>query len=237
MLNKEIFFDKIRDYIPLTNQNVEGFDRVLDYADTQPMNLQELAYVLATAYHESANTMHPVKEAYWLSEDWRRQHLHYYPWYGRGLIQVTWEENYKKMGDRIGVNLLADPDALLTWDVSLPSLFVGMREGLYTGKDLDDAIDDIDESDDEDYKEYKAARKIVNGTDKADTIAKLAIRFEMGLKAAGWTQGVAPPDMPEPPTPPPSVPAEKPAGVPWATYLFWAIVLGVMLAVIALIFL
>jgi hypothetical protein len=34
-------------------------------------------------------------------------------WYGRGLIQLTHERNYAKYGDRIGVDLLTDPDVAL----------------------------------------------------------------------------------------------------------------------------
>lgn len=36
-----------------------------------------------------------VREAYWMTEEWRRVNLRYYPWYGRGPIQCTLEGNYK----------------------------------------------------------------------------------------------------------------------------------------------
>ena len=35
----------------------------------------QAAYILATAYWETARTMHPVVEAYWLSEEWRKKNL------------------------------------------------------------------------------------------------------------------------------------------------------------------
>jgi peptidoglycan hydrolase-like protein with peptidoglycan-binding domain len=42
----------------------------------------QIAYVIATAQWETANTFKPVKEAYWLSEGWRRKNLRYFPFYG-----------------------------------------------------------------------------------------------------------------------------------------------------------
>ncbi len=44
----------------------------------------QIAYVIATVEWETGNTFKPVKEAYWLSEDWRRRNLRYYPYFGRG---------------------------------------------------------------------------------------------------------------------------------------------------------
>lgn len=157
-------------------------EKVLDYAEEHKVSASKLPYILSTAWWESAATMHPVKEAYWMSEDWRKRNLRYFPWYGRGLIQTTWEKNYKKIGDAIGMDLIAIPDLLLDWPAALKALFIGMEQGLYTGKDLDDFIDDVDESDSEDLREMVNARRIVNGTDKALTIAKNGITFERALK-------------------------------------------------------
>lgn len=163
-----------------------GMEKLLDYAEANKISALKLPYIISTAWWESAQTMHPVKEAYWMSEDWRKRHLRYYPWYGRGLIQTTWERNYKKVGDAIGVDLIAMPDLLLDWPAALKALFIGMEKGLYTGKDLDDYIDEIDEDDPEDLREMVNARRIVNGTDKALTIGKNGLIFEKALKAGGY---------------------------------------------------
>ena len=202
-MDKKAFFDAVRPHVNLTTQNVVGFDKVLDYGEQRGSRLPDLAYILATAYWETAQTMHPVVEAYWLSEDWRRKNLRYYPWHGRGLIQTTWRDNYVKMGKEIGVDLTKNPNLLLEWPYALPALFVGMEKGLYTGKDLDDYIDDVDESDAEDLREFSNARRIVNGTDKAATIGKLAIAFEKGLKAAKYK---AAKPIPSPQPAPPAAP-------------------------------
>ena len=57
----------------------------------------QVAYVLATTEWETAHTFKPVKEAFWLSESWRKNHLHYYPYYGRGFVQLTWKNNYEQV--------------------------------------------------------------------------------------------------------------------------------------------
>lgn len=71
----------------------------------------------------------PVREAYFLgepepAETWRRLNLWYWPWYGRGLIQLTHKGNYETYGRYASallgrtVDLVARrEDALLT-DVS-----------------------------------------------------------------------------------------------------------------------
>lgn len=71
------------------------------------------AAAIATIAIETASTFEPVKEAYWMSEAWRRDMLRYYPYYGRGFIQLTWDYNYKTYGELLGVNLFDEPDRAL----------------------------------------------------------------------------------------------------------------------------
>lgn len=66
--------------------------------------------VLGTIAVETAHTFEPVREAYWLPESWRAANLRYYPWYGRGFVQLTWQSNYDAFGKHIGVDLISDPD-------------------------------------------------------------------------------------------------------------------------------
>jgi len=80
---------------------------------------EQQAYVLATVEHETNATFEPVIEAYWVSEQWREENLRYYPYYGRGFVQLTWDYNYDKYSDKLGVDLLADPDLVLEPNVSL----------------------------------------------------------------------------------------------------------------------
>jgi L,D-transpeptidase catalytic domain/Chitinase class I len=105
---------------------VEGFEARLSGAD-----LRWLAYMLATTFHETGATMEPVREAYWLSENWRKTHLSYYPYYGRGYVQLTHKENYRRAGDDIGVDLVADPDLALNPSHAAHVMFIGMTEGWF----------------------------------------------------------------------------------------------------------
>lgn len=84
------------------------------------------AGAIGTIGIETAHTFEPVREAFWLSEEWRRLNLWYWPFYGRGYVQTTHEYNYIALGIATGLDLLADPDqALIPWvaAVGLASYF------------------------------------------------------------------------------------------------------------------
>lgn len=152
------------------------------------LSRDEAAYVLGTADWETNHTFEPVREAYWVknAEAWRKKNLRYYPWYGRGFVQLTWEENYIKAGKRLGIDLTTDPDKVMEPEIAAEILVVGMLEGWFTGKDLDDYIDSVDESDKEDFLEFYNARRIVNSMDKANEIAVLSEKYEKELAASGY---------------------------------------------------
>ena len=139
----------------------------------------QLAYILATVKHETNDTFEPVVEAYWLSENWRRLNLRYYPWHGRGFVQLTWEYNYKKASEKLGVDLISDPDKALDPKVSAEILVLGMIEGWFTGKKLSDYIT-LSHSD------FLNARRIINGKDKKELIAKYAREYDYILKKIGY---------------------------------------------------
>jgi len=161
----------------------------------------QAAYVLATADWETNHTFEPVREAYWVpnAESWRKKNLRYYPWYGRGFVQLTWERNYKLAGAKIGVDLIANPDAAMVPENAARIAVVGMREGWFTGKKLSDFITLK-------LSNFKAARAIINGTDKAVAIAALAKKYDAELKVAGYGETVAAPT----PSPASSTPPARP---------------------------
>lgn len=77
---------------------------------------------------------------------------------GRGLVQITGKDNYKKYG--LGDN----PDASLEMATAIRILFDGMINGKFTGKRLADFFGGGKE-------DPVGARAIVNGSDKASLIA------------------------------------------------------------------
>jgi murein DD-endopeptidase MepM/ murein hydrolase activator NlpD len=83
--------------------------------------------MIGTVAIESASTFEPVREAFWMSEEWRAANLRYYPYYGRGYIQCTWQTNYESGDQWIGdiwnngtpvTDSVANPDNMLDPDYS-----------------------------------------------------------------------------------------------------------------------
>ena len=90
--------------------------------------------------------------------------------YGRGFVQLTWRNNYAKAGAKVGADLVTQPDLATQPETAAKIIACGMAEGL---------ADYITDS----RCDYVAARRIVNGTDKADLIAGYARIFETALNA------------------------------------------------------
>lgn len=173
----------------LTQEQVNGCEAILN-AWTGGDDRQ-LAYVLATAFHETAGTMAPVREGSTPSRrltdaQARRVVAKYrygkpdaetgHVYYGRGLVQLTWRRNYEKMGRKLGMDLVWMPDGVLDLSVSARILITGMTDGDFTGKKLSDYFTAAKE-------DPEGARRIVNGTDKASLIAGYYKNFLDSLKA------------------------------------------------------
>jgi putative chitinase len=148
---------------------------------------RKLAYLLATAFHETARTMQPVRETLAgtdakakeiLTKAWRAGKLKWVKadywssgFFGRGFVQITHEANYRKAGQKLGVDLVKNPGLALDPAIAAVILVRGCMEGWFTGKKLGD------------YSTYKQMRRVVNGTDRADMIAGYALSFEAALGA------------------------------------------------------
>lgn len=158
----------------------KGYTRALiEECQRQKLLRNQCAYVLATAFWETARTMKPVVEAFWKSEAWRKRNLRYYPWHGRGFVQLTWERNYKLASTKLNVDLIANPDKALDPGIAAEVLVTGMVEGWFTTKRLSDYIT-LAKSD------FKSARHIINGNDKDDEIADIARQYDADLKREGY---------------------------------------------------
>jgi hypothetical protein len=157
----------------------------------------QAAYVLATAFHETAHTMKPIRE---MGGEKYLKSKPYYPYVGMGFVQLTWKANYQKASKALGVDFVANPKRLLEPAYSAAILVTGMKEGWFTTKALEDYIT-LYKSD------YTGARRIVNGTDRAKLIAGYAVEYDAALKAMGYGE-----EKPVEPAKP--VPAPSPAPVP-----------------------
>lgn len=189
---KSIAFDwtALRKYFgSFTQSQVDGLNAVLTAinAHTPAKNPAYAAYILATAWHETAHKMQPIEEygrgrgrrygGYYDIDGSRYQNLpHLY--YGRGHVQLTWLTNYKRFSTLLGVDLVNHPERALEPAISSKILVLGMVDGLFTGKRLSDYIRFGV------YKEFVNARRIVNGTDKDTLIAGYAVKFLDSLTLA-----------------------------------------------------
>ena len=178
-MNRTQFFNIVRRQLhqgKLNQEQVDGYEAILNELDCYNLSTQEKAYMLATAYHETKYTMQPVREAYWMSEAWRKKNLRYYPHYGRGYVQLTWPFNYERADRELGLNgaLVANLDLAMQPDIAAKIMIYGMREGWFTKFKLSDYIK-------KGKADYAGARRIINGTDDARLIAGYAETFEKAL--------------------------------------------------------
>lgn len=105
-----------------------------------------------------------------------------YLYRGRGYCQLTWKNNYHKLGDALGVDLVADPELASDPELATRIILLGMRDGLFTGKDLSDYLGPEAPESSNTEPDYFNARRIINGVDKADVIARYARAFQKILQ-------------------------------------------------------
>jgi hypothetical protein len=130
----------------------------------------QIAYVLATTQWETSQTFKPVREAFWQSEEWRKKNFRYYPYYGRGFVQLTWKNNYEKYSELLNIDLVNNPDLAMDSKVALFVLVHGFKTGTFTGRKISDYISS-------NHTDFINARRCINGTDHALEIARLAEKF------------------------------------------------------------
>lgn len=204
-MNRKDLFDEVRKSIfggLLSESQVSGIDAVLNEWEHRKLtDLRYLAYMLATDYHETAHTMQAIAE-------YGKGAGHSYgqvkpetgrAYYGRGLVQLTWDYNYKKMGDILDLDLYRNPDLALKLSVAVQIMFEGMLRGSFTTKKLADYFTPT-------KTDWYNARRIINGTDRAELIAGYGKTFHAALvKAISASVAVI-----EPPSIPPDIEAIPP---------------------------
>ena len=212
-MDRAMFFDRIRRTLfagRLTSGQVAGIGAILDRAEragtsaqarAAPYDPRWLAYLLATAHHETGQKMQPVRETLAMSDGqaiarldrafargqlpsvrtpyWRRD-AEGKSWLGRGLVQLTHRRNYENMSGLVGIDLLADPDRAMDGATAVEILFVGMETGAFTGVSLADVFGTG-------RTDWVGARKIINGRDRAAEIAAYGRAYHAALEAAGFS--------------------------------------------------
>jgi len=183
------FFNHIRKplFSRLTASQVQGHEQIIKVMQEHNVPLPWAAYILATAYHETAKKMQPVREGLNASDAWRKKNLRYYPWYGRGHVQLTWEENYKKADKELGLGgaLAKNADLALDPEISAEVMVRGMIDGWFSGdkKGRHTLARHITTGT---KAQFRNARRIVNLMDKADLIAGHAMVYQEALTKAGY---------------------------------------------------
>jgi putative chitinase len=142
MFDRKIYFDMVRDSLfagGMDQGQVDGQEAILSAWEAAPPSedLRHLAYCLATTKHETASTMEPI-------EEYGKGQGHEYgerdpqtgqTYYGRGYVQLTWRDNYRKATKEL--KLTGDDD--LEWhaeralDMAIAAdiMFRGMKEGWF----------------------------------------------------------------------------------------------------------
>lgn len=190
----ERFFAAVRSGLlgpELSEAETDGCNAILKACAGWPLSWT--AYALATAFHETAHTMQPVVEqggAAYFTRMYDPAGLR--PavaaqlgnieagdgcrFCGRGYVQLTGRSNYVRAG------LLDAPDRALDPQVAADILERGMREGWFSGRRL---IDVLPLGGRATRAQFVAARRIINGQDRASLIADYALRFQDALLAGG----------------------------------------------------
>lgn len=195
-LNRVFFYEQLHDSLfpkGIKQSQVDGMEAILDYWDSgfAANDDRWLAYMLATAYHETGRTMQPVREAFatsdqqaiarlqksfdagklaWVKTPYWKVDANGQSWFGRGLVQLTHKANYQTMKSALNVDIVAHPELALEMDVAVKIMFEGMIHGRFTKYKLGDFFDGS-------KADWFNARKIINALERAKDVASYGRRF------------------------------------------------------------
>lgn len=189
-MDRSKFYDMIRPMFGKLNQEqVDAFEWLFE-TYPEDVSIPQMAYGLATVYHETAQTMQPITEygstsyfnKYEPGTKLGKQLGNTKPgdgakFKGRGYVMITGRANYQKAGDKLGVDLINHPEKACDREIARQIMRRGCWEGWFTGKKFTDYLNDTE-------KDYYNCRRVINGTDKASTIAGYAEKFEDALNAS-----------------------------------------------------
>ena len=179
-----------------TQAQVDGFNTLIAAINKRgidAINPLYAAYTLATTWHETDQKMQAIAEynkgakrryGKWYKNSKGVEYGHanhkgkaylksQYPflYYGRGYPQLTWLDNYKKMGKLLGLDLANNPELALVPANSAAIMIEGMLLGSFTGLSLSKCMRYGS------YGEFVYSRRIINGTDRDSLVARYAVQF------------------------------------------------------------
>lgn len=147
---------------PFSLNQLDGCYRIIKtFEKLGHQDIRWLAYALATTMHETAFTMQPVTEQG--SEKYLKSKP-YWPYIGRGYVQLTHKCNYEKYG------IADDPEAACDPDMASFILINGMVNGIFTGRAFKHYFNSK-------ISDPFNARKIINDLDKAPLVAGYYEKF------------------------------------------------------------
>ena len=190
----EIYFDfklfkTLFNVTKLTQEVVDSINCLFDtfnaYTTIDSNNPVYVAYMLGTTWHETAHTMLPIMEkgcvAYLSKYDTGKlaKELGNTPqadgdgikYAGRGYVQITGRNNYDYFTRALRIDLINNPDLALNPSIAAKILVIGSLEGRFTGRKLANYIKIGT------LQEFINARRVINGTNEAERIARYASQF------------------------------------------------------------
>ena len=172
-----------------------GIEEYCENDKSYVCSLKKIAYMLATAKHETGHTFEPITErgnrSYFNKYDpvlantpeRRKRAIEMentqqgdgFKYRGRGYVQLTWKKNYRKSGEYLKKDLVNNPELALDQKNATKIMIYGMETGMFTTKKISSYIS-------EDTADYLNARRVINGMDKAATIVGYASKLEECLR-------------------------------------------------------
>jgi glycoside hydrolase, family 19, putative len=184
LIDRDYFFEQYnKRFDKLTNAQKDaleniftGIEEYIEADSSYICTLPKIAYMLATAKHETGHTFEPITEkgkiSYFnrydpiLADTERRRAVAKangnisegdgFKYRGRGYVQLTWYNNYKQAGSYLGKDLVNNPELALDQKDATKIMIYGMETGMFTGKKMSGYISDS-------KKDYLNARRIING--------------------------------------------------------------------------
>lgn len=183
MKEPKVFYDELKRTVTgsLNSEQVSVVNKVMKYANH--WRVSWLAYALATTWHESCFKL--VEEiGKGRGRPYHKPGKYGQGQWGRGLPQLTWDRNYEWADKALGLNgaLLKNFNLALDADISAKLMVLGMETGAFTGKGLRNYLTGPIGT----YEQFRQARRIINGMDKADMIARYAVKIQQAIIDGRW---------------------------------------------------